>query len=73
MSSKEGKTSGGGADLMSTAAQKSMDGADPKICAILKQLLAAAKQPPRTRIRLAIEDIYYLLDVVRILRRKIGP
>lgn len=73
MSSKEGKTSGGGADLMSTAAQKSMDGADPKICAILKQLLAAAKQPPRTRIRLAIEDIYYLLDTAKETFKKLSP
>lgn len=62
MSSKEGKSNG--ADLLETASQKSMEGQDPRIIGVLKTLLAAAKQPPRTRIRLAIDDIYYLLERV---------
>ena len=61
-SSRSGAESGnGGADLLRSASKTAEDG-DPQIRSILTQLLSAAKQPPRTRIRLKIEDIYYLLD-----------
>ena len=62
-SSKEG---GGknSSDLIESASIHSKNG-DPKIVSILNLLLGAAKQPPRTRVRLKIEDIFYLLDVVR--------
>jgi hypothetical protein len=50
-----------GVDLQRSAS-KSAENGDPQIRAILDTLLKAAKQPPRTRIRLDINDIYFLLD-----------
>ena len=60
-SRSEAESGNGGADLLRSASKTAEDG-DPQIRSILTQLLSAAKQPPRTRIRLKIEDIYYLLD-----------
>ncbi len=62
MSSKEGKTKG--TDLKESANVHGVNG-DPKIVAIINSLLVAAKQPPRTRVRLQIENIYYLLEVAK--------
>ena len=65
MSSRSEVDSGSsGADLLRSASKTAEDG-DPQIRSILTQLLSAAKQPPRTRIRLKIEDIYYLLTLAK--------
>ena len=65
MSSKEGGRKKQTVDLQQCAAMRAAEnGGDEKIIAIINQLLGAAKQPPRTRVRLRIDDIYYLLDVV---------
>ena len=59
-----GKKTAVGADLLRSAS-KSGENGDPQIRSILNTLLAAAKQPPRTRVRLKIDDIYYLLDTAK--------
>ena len=59
-----GKKTAVGADLQRSAS-KSGENGDPQIRSILNTLLAAAKQPPRTRVRLKIDDIYYLLDTAK--------
>jgi hypothetical protein len=65
MSSKEGGGKKQTVDLQQCAAMRAAaNGGDEKIIAIINQLLGAAKQPPRTRVRLRIDDIYYLLDMV---------
>ena len=67
-----GEGKGPGVDLQRSASVTA-NGGDPRITATLNQLLAAAKQPPRTRVRLAIEDIYYLLDAAKAVFKSRSP